>query len=195
MENIMKKHLYLITTAAVALLVGTALAAAQGMQKQAPGGAEQSPPSQGQQKEQTQPSQKQKQGESQKKDQPQTQGQGQKQDPGQKQGESQKKDQTQGQGQGKQDAQQKSGASGTFTPEQRTRIRTTVLQGSNAPRATNVNFSINVGTVVPTSVRVVGVPELIIEVYPQWRGHMYFIVGDQIIVVDRNHRIVAVIDV
>jgi hypothetical protein len=195
MENIMKKHLYLITTAAVALLVGTALAAAQGMQKQAPGGAEQSPPSQGQQKEQTQPGQK--QGESQKKDQPQTQGQGQRQDPGQKQGESQKKDQpqTQGQGQGKQDAQQKSGASGTFTPEQRTRIRTTVLQGSNAPRATNVNFSINVGTVVPTSVQVVGVPELIIEVYPQWRGHMYFIVGDQIIIVDRNHRIVAVIDV
>jgi hypothetical protein len=182
----MKKHVYLITTAAAALLAGTVFAAAQGMQKQAPGGAaEQSPPSQGQgqeqKKEQTQPGQK--QGQSQK--------EGQKQDQGQKQAQPQ----TQGQGQGKQDAQQKSGGSVTFTTEQRTRVRTTVLQGSNAPRATNVNFSINVGTAVPTSVRVVTVPQLILDVQPEWRGHMYFIVGDQIIIVDRNHRIVAVIDV
>jgi hypothetical protein len=83
----------------------------------------------------------------------------------------------------------------TFTTEQRTRVRTTVLQDSNAPRATNVNFSINVGTAVPTSVRVVTIPQLILDVQPEWRGHMYFIVGDQIIIVDRNHRIVAVIDV
>ena len=181
----MKKHVYLITTAAAALLVGTVFAAAQGMQKQAPGGAaEQSPPSQGQgqeqKKDQTQPGQK--QGQSQK--------EGQKQDQGQKQAQPQ----TQGQGQGKQDAQQKSGGSVTFTTEQRTRVRTTVLQDSNAPRATNVNFSINVGTAVPTSVRVVTVPQLILDVQPEWRGHMYFIVDDQIIIVDRNHRIVAVID-
>jgi len=70
-----------------------------------------------------------------------------------------------------------------------------VLQGSNAPRATNVNFSINVGTVVPTSVRVVAVPQLIFDVQPEWRGLMYFIVDDQLIIVDRNHRIVAVIDI
>jgi Protein of unknown function (DUF1236) len=210
----MKKHVYLITTAAAALLAGTVFAAAQGMQKQAPGGAaEQSPPSQGQgqeqKKEQTQPGQK--QGQSQKEGQPQTQGQGQKQDQGQKQaqpktdGQGQKQDQGrkqdqpktdgQGQGKGKQDAQQKSGGSVTFTTEQRTRVRTTVLQDSNAPRATNVNFSINVGTAVPTSVRVVTVPQLILDVQPEWRGHMYFIVGDQIIIVDRNHRIVAVIDI
>jgi hypothetical protein len=31
--------------------------------------------------------------------------------------------------------------------------------------------------------------------HPEWRGHMYFVVGDQIIVVDRNHRIIAIIDV
>jgi DNA mismatch repair ATPase MutL len=200
----MKKHVYLITTAAAALLAGTVFAAAQGMQKQAPGGAaEQSPPSQGQgqeqKKEQTQPGQKQgqnqkegqKQDQGQKQAQPKTDGQGQKQDQGQKEAQPQ----TQGQGQGKQDAQQKSGGSVTFTTEQRTRVRTTVLQDSNAPRATNVNFSINVGTAVPTSVRVVTVPQLILEVQPEWRGHMYFIVGDQIIIVDRNHRIVAVIDV
>ena len=187
----MKKHVYLITTAAAALLAGTVFAAAQGMQKQAPGGAaEQSPPSQGQgqeqKKEQTQPGQKQ---EGQKQAQPQTQGQ--KQDQGQKQAQPQ----TEGQGQGKQDAQQKSGGSVTFTTEQRTRVRTTVLQDSNAPRATNVNFSINVGTVVPTGVRVVAVPQLIYDDRPEWREYMYFIVDDQLIIVDRNHRIVAVIDI
>jgi len=189
----MKKQVYLITTAAAALLAGTVFAAAQDMQKQAPrGGAEPSPPSQGEgqqkKKEQTQPGQKQ---EGQKQGQPQSQGQGQKQDQGQNQGQPQ----TQGQGQGKQDAQQRSGSSVTFTTEQRIRVRTTVLQDNNAPRATNVNFSINVGTAVPTSVRVVTVPQLILDVQPEWRGHMYFIVGDQIIIVDRNHRIVAVIDV
>jgi hypothetical protein len=179
-------------------------AAAQGMQKQAPGGAaEQSPPSQGQgqeqKKEQTQPGQKQgqsqkegqKQDQGQKQAQPQTQGQGQKQDQGQKQAQPQ----TEGQGQGKQDAQQRSGGSVTFTTEQRTRVRTTVFKDSNAPRATNVNFSINVGTVVPTGVRVVAVPQLIFDDRPEWREYMYFIVDDQLIIVDRNHRIVAVIDI
>jgi len=190
----MKKQVYLITTAAAALLAGTVFAAAQGMQKQVPSaGAEPSPPSKGQtqgqqpKKQQTQPS-------------PQTQGQGPQQQPAQAPAQLPKKEQTQQvqppqQGQDKQGAQQKSGSSVTFTTEQRTRIRTTVLQGSNAPRATNVNFSISVGTVVPTSLRVVVVPQVIVDVHPQWRGLMYFIVNDQIIIVDRNHRIVAVIDV
>jgi hypothetical protein len=42
---------------------------------------------------------------------------------------------------------------------------------------------------------VVAVPPTLIKVYPQWRRHMYFVVGDQIIIVDRRHRIVAVIEV
>ena len=48
---------------------------------------------------------------------------------------------------------------------------------------------------VPTSVRVVDVPPALIEIHPAWRGHQYFVVGDQIIIVDRNHRIIAIIDV
>ena len=63
------------------------------------------------------------------------------------------------------------------------------------PRVNNVNFAVRVGTTVPTSVRVVEVPPTLIEIHPQWRGHMYFVVGDEIIIVDRNHRIVAVIEV
>jgi hypothetical protein len=69
------------------------------------------------------------------------------------------------------------------------------LAGGNVPRVNNVNFSVRVGTTVPTSVRVVEVPAPLIRIHPEWRGHMYFVVGDQIIVVDRNHRIIAIIDV
>jgi hypothetical protein len=87
-----------------------------------------------------------------------------------------------------------SGGNVTLTTEQRTKIRQTVLTG-NAPRATNVNFSVSVGTVVPTSVRVVAVPTVIVDIHPEWRGYMYFVVDDQIIIVDRGHRIIAVLDV
>jgi hypothetical protein len=85
----------------------------------------------------------------------------------------------------------------TLTSEQRTKIRTTVLQGGNAPRVTNVNFSLNVGTVVPRDrVKVVAVPATIVEIHPAWRGYMYFIVGEQIIIVEpSSHKIVAVLDV
>jgi hypothetical protein len=82
-----------------------------------------------------------------------------------------------------------------LTAEQRTRIRTTVLAGNDVPRVNNVNFSIRVGTVVPTSVRVVAVPATLIEIYPQWREHYYFVVRDEIVIVDRDHRIVSVVAV
>jgi len=36
---------------------------------------------------------------------------------------------------------------------------------------------------------------VLVEVHPQWRGFFYFIVGDQIIIVDHNHHIVAVVTV
>jgi hypothetical protein len=88
-----------------------------------------------------------------------------------------------------------SGASVSLTTEQKTKIRSTVLT-SNAPRVTNVDFSINVGTVVPRTVRVVAVPPTLIEIHPEWRGHMYFVHGDEIIVVEAGTmRIVAVLAV
>jgi uncharacterized protein DUF1236 len=96
-----------------------------------------------------------------------------------------------------QQGQARQGGSGsvTFTTEQRTHIRETVLVGGSAPRVTNVNFTISVGTEVPRTVRVVEVPSVLVEYRPEWRGYYYFVVNDQIIVVDRNHRIVAVLDV
>src|SRR5262249_12287232 len=75
-----------------------------------------------------------------------------------------------------QSAQPGAGGNVTFTAEQRTRIRETVIQSNNAPRVSNVNFSLSVGTVVPQTVRVVEVPVVLVEVHPQWRGFFYFIV-------------------
>jgi hypothetical protein len=70
-----------------------------------------------------------------------------------------------------------------------------VLRGGNAPRVTNINFSINVGTAVPRTARVVAVPEVIVEIHPAWRGFLYFVYEDEIVIVDPNtYRIVAVIE-
>jgi hypothetical protein len=82
-----------------------------------------------------------------------------------------------------------------LTSEQRTTIRNEVLT-SNAPRATNINFSVNVGTVVPSSVRVVEVPATIVKIHPRWKGYRYFVYNDEIVIVEpRTLKIVAVLDV
>jgi len=90
---------------------------------------------------------------------------------------------------------QQSQASGTvtLTAEQRTRVQQTILASRDVPRVNNVNFAIAVGTVVPTSLRIVEVPATLIEIHPEWRGHMYFVLRDEIIIVDHGHRIVAIV--
>ena len=70
-----------------------------------------------------------------------------------------------------------------------------MLAGRNVPRVDNINFSISVGTAVPSRVRVVDVPPALIEIYPQWRGHQYFVVRDEIVIVERSRKIVAVVPV
>jgi hypothetical protein len=82
-----------------------------------------------------------------------------------------------------------------LTTEQRTTIRKEVLT-TNAPRASNINFTVNVGTVVPSTVRVVEVPATIIKIHPQWKGYRYFVYNDEIIIVEpRTLKIVAVLEV
>lgn len=81
-----------------------------------------------------------------------------------------------------------------MTSEQRTSIRTVIKQ-QNARPVTNVNFSISVGTRVPRTVSFYPVPTQLVAIYPDWRGYEYFLVGDQIIVVNpRTLEIVAVLE-
>jgi Protein of unknown function (DUF1236) len=103
--------------------------------------------------------------------------------------------QSQSMGQSQQGAaqatQQAQGVS--LTAQQRTRIRENVFASNNVPRVDNVNFAVRVGTTVPGSVHLVAVPETLVEIYPQWRDDEYFVVRDEVVIVDHSHRIVAVV--
>jgi hypothetical protein len=90
-------------------------------------------------------------------------------------------------------SQSQADASGsvTLTDEQRTKIRETVLSGRDVPREDRVNFEIEVGRPVPREVRIREVPTTLVEIYPEWRGHEYFVVNDEIVIVDRSRRIVS----
>jgi hypothetical protein len=86
-------------------------------------------------------------------------------------------------------------ATGNLTPEKRTQIHEVFIKEKSAPRVDRVDFTISVGTRVPRSVRFVAVPRTIVEIEPSWRGYDYFMVGDQIVIVDpRSMEIVAVLD-
>ena len=87
------------------------------------------------------------------------------------------------------------GAPANLSTEQRTTIRTVIKQ-QNVQPATNVNFTISIGTRVPRTVHFYPVFGELVQIYPSWRGYEYFLVGDQIIVVNpRTLEIVAVLDV
>lgn len=77
-----------------------------------------------------------------------------------------------------------SGSRVQLSEQQRTNVHSTILKDSNVNRATNVNFSISVGTRVPRSVRLVALPAAIIEVVPGYRGYHYVLVDDQICIVE-----------
>jgi hypothetical protein len=82
----------------------------------------------------------------------------------------------------------------SLTTEQKQKIRTSVISSSSAPKVSNVNFSLTVGTVVPRTVKIVEVPATLVEVHPAWRGYKYFIVNDQIVIVEPDTlKIVTVI--
>src|SRR5215475_3397815 len=202
----------ILTTAASVLLASTVYAAAQGTQKQGPGGEGAPAPSQTQQHEGQQGKQAPQKGER-RENTPQKGSQAQERDGSSKQQQGKQETQKEQRGE-RNDAQrgernergerndaqrgeQRTGDAGhkTLTVEQKTKVRETVLRGGNAPRVTSVNFNVSVGTVVPTTVRVVELPPVLVEYYPDWRGYLYFVYNDEIIVVDRNHRIVAVIEV
>jgi hypothetical protein len=211
-----------LTTAAAVLLASTVFAAAQGTQKQAPGGEGGPAPAQTQQHEGQQGKQapqkgerrengsqkgaqvqeregsgKQQQGkqETQKEQRGEPKGKGERNDAAQR---NERNDAAQrGERNDGQRGEQRTGDAGrkTLTVEQKTKVRETVLRGGNLPRVSSVNFNISVGTVVPTTVRVVELPPVLIEYYPDWRGYLYLVYNDEIIVVDHNHHIVAVLQV
>jgi len=85
-------------------------------------------------------------------------------------------------------------AGAKLSTEQRTTIRTSITKQKVKP-VTNINFSISIGTRVPRTVAFHPLPAEVITVYPGWRGYEFFLVNDEIVVVNpRTLEIVAVID-
>ena len=57
---------------------------------------------------------------------------------------------------------------------------------------TNVNFSVSVGTVVPRDVHLSTLPADVVEIVPQYRGFSFFVVKDEIVIVDpQSYKIVT----
>ncbi len=83
----------------------------------------------------------------------------------------------------------------TLSTEQRTKIHSIIVSERSAPRVAHVDFDVRVGTVVPRGkVKLVSLPSTIVEIEPAWRGYEYFLIGDEIVVVEPGTlRIVAVI--
>jgi uncharacterized protein DUF1236 len=81
-----------------------------------------------------------------------------------------------------------------LTEEKRTNVSQTILKDRNVNRATNISVSINVGTLLPRSVHLVGLPASVIEIVPEYRSYSYFVKDDQICIVDpSSYEIVEII--
>jgi uncharacterized protein DUF1236 len=70
-----------------------------------------------------------------------------------------------------------------------------VIRNEHVSPVNNVDFAISVGTRVPRErVSLRPLPSEVVTIYPEWRGYEFFLVRDQIIVVDpRTAEIVAVL--
>jgi hypothetical protein len=73
-----------------------------------------------------------------------------------------------------------------LSSEQKTKITTVIKQQDMRP-VTNVNFNISVGTRVPREQIVTywkPLPATVVEVYPQWRGYYFILVGGEIVIIE-----------
>lgn len=85
-------------------------------------------------------------------------------------------------------------AAPSLTTEQQTTLRESI--GSRVQPVPNVNFSVNTGTVIPADARVElhELPPTLIRTMPAYRTYRYFVVGDQIVIVEpSSRRIVQVV--
>lgn len=84
--------------------------------------------------------------------------------------------------------------SASLKVDQKTRLTRAVAKVNVKP-ITNVNFSVSVGTAVPTSIVLHPVPAEFVEIIPQYRGYDFFMVRDEIVIVEpQSHHIVDVIE-
>ncbi|MBN8992975.1 MAG: DUF1236 domain-containing protein [Rhizobiales bacterium] len=84
-------------------------------------------------------------------------------------------------------------ASININDQQRTRVTQSIAR-LNVQPLTSVNFSLSVGTAVPRDVRLQTLPADVVEVVPQYRGYSFFVVRDEIVIVEPStYKIVTVL--
>jgi hypothetical protein len=88
------------------------------------------------------------------------------------------------------------GGSAQLSSEQRTKIRTTIINQRNYRHVdrSSINFSLSIGVAVPRTMYLYPLPATVVEVVPVYRGYLFFIVGDEIVIVHpRTLEIVAIL--
>jgi hypothetical protein len=82
-----------------------------------------------------------------------------------------------------------------LSAEQRAQIRNAIIEARNAWRVGSVDFDLAVGSVVPRGpVQVVPVPDVLLQIRPEWRGLLYFVYDSEVVIVDpTNMKIVAIV--
>jgi hypothetical protein len=97
------------------------------------------------------------------------------------------------------DQNKNSASSGNRVPlseQKRTTVHQTILKEKEINRVPNVNFTINVGRRVPRELRLVALPASVILLVSEYRSYRYFMVNDDICIVDPNtYEIVEIINV
>jgi len=70
---------------------------------------------------------------------------------------------------------------------------TEVIEKQRVKPVTNVNFSVSVGSTVPSSVRFYDVPRDVVTIYPEYRGKKFVVVRDEIVIIEPGtKKVVAV---
>lgn len=84
-------------------------------------------------------------------------------------------------------------ASVNINEQQRTRV-TESISRLNVQPVSNVNFSLSIGTAIPRDVRLQTLPAEVVNVVPQYRGYSFFVVRDEIVIVEPStYKIVTVL--
>jgi putative peptidoglycan binding protein len=87
----------------------------------------------------------------------------------------------------------------SVTAQQQTRLQQSVLSSRDVSRvrvnANSINFRINAGVVVPRNYAVLSISAYpaLYDIYPDYRDDSFFVVDDEIVVLDRSRRIVDVV--
>ena len=80
-----------------------------------------------------------------------------------------------------------------LSQQQRTSVRERIRQSGDLDRArvSSVNFNVSVGTRVPSGISLVPLPAVIVEEVPAYRGYVYFVVRDELVIVQPSTQVIV----